>query len=61
MTDTFEVGKSGEEIYLHFDKCIYFDIVLKVIAQYLLVARKQCILTWSFLFSHILNCFIYSA
>lgn len=50
-----EMGKSGEETHFHFDKAIYYGIILKVMAQYLLVVRKQCILTWSVLLSHVLN------
>lgn len=55
------MGKSGEETHFHCDKAIYFDINLKVIAQDLLVARKQCILTWLVLFSHVHNYLISSA
>lgn len=56
-----EMGKSGKETHFHFDKAIYFGIILKVMAQRLLVVRKQCILPWSILLSHVLNCWISSA
>lgn len=56
-----EMGKSGEETQFHCDKAIYFGVILKVMAQYLLVVRKQCILTWSVLLSRVLNCLISSA